>query len=349
MTVTQADSTLVAMRKMVRRLTASSGAASLSDSEIDRQINTYASQDFPGSIKTDQLKTSYVFYTVPNQARYPLDVNYLQSFRDPVFFEGIQGTLFKDKAQFNLMWPRFPTKFIPASGDGVTQSFSFTLGGAPFLPDNVVIGTEDVSGSSIRISDDGNGNLYVNTPNVQTSVPAITSTRPGQYNLNTGNPGQDIKTYVGAVNYVSGNFSFDLALANLTPANGSELVVWVSQYSAGRPYTMLFYNNYFDIRPVPNNVLRVEVECYMTPVQFFAIDNVPLVEAWWQLIAIGAAYRILQQRQDIEGMSNVLPMLREQESLALQRQANEEVGQQNSTIYNSVANNAPWALPFGWY
>ena len=79
----QADSTLTAIRKKVRRLTASSSQSALSDDDIDQQINTYYSQDFAYSVKIDQMRNVYTFFTQPNVDRYPLDVNYNQGVRAP--------------------------------------------------------------------------------------------------------------------------------------------------------------------------------------------------------------------------------------------------------------------------
>src|ERR1700678_1646153 len=106
--ITQADSTVVAIKKKVRRLTASASTSSLSDADLDLAINTFYSQDFPYAVKTDQMRSVYTFFTQPNIDRYPLDVYYNQSVRGPVYVEGIEGVLFKDRQNFYNLWPRFP-------------------------------------------------------------------------------------------------------------------------------------------------------------------------------------------------------------------------------------------------
>jgi hypothetical protein len=98
--VLQADSTLAAIKKKVRRLTASASASALSEDDLERAINTFYSQDFPYGIKLDQMRSVYTFFTRPYIDRYPLDVNYNQGVRAPIYVEGIRGTFFKDRQQF---------------------------------------------------------------------------------------------------------------------------------------------------------------------------------------------------------------------------------------------------------
>ena len=341
--VTPADSTLVAIRKKVRRLTASASESSLTTAAIDEYINTFYSQDFPYGIKVDQMRSVYTFYTSPNVDKYPLNVNYNQGIRAPVYFEGIQGTFFKDRMQFYNMFPRWPTQFTPASGDGVTALTTFTIPG-PFLANEVVLGGY-VAGSSIHISDDGNGNLLLNTPNPVVSVPSALTNVPGMKNLNTANPGDQVQTLVGTVNYVTGVFTFS---ASIILDSGTVLNAWVSQYQTGRPYTLLFWNNYFEVRPVPNNVYKVEIETYLTPCQFLEVSNEPILQQWWQYIAIGASLKILEDRQDMDGVTNLSILFDRQESLVLERQGVEEINQRNSTIYSASTPQPGWNMG-QWY
>lgn len=412
--VAPADSTLVAIKRKVRRLTASPSISQLSDNDLEEAINTFYSQDFPYAVKTDQMRSVYTFFTRPNIDRYPLDVFYNQSVRGPVYIEGIQGNLFKDRMQFFNLWPRFPTRFqqgpdtattltgaitgatsadpvvVTSVGHGLTTNalvtisavtgmvqinavwtitvidldnfslngslgttygvyagagtwtststtFNFTLPG-PFLSREVVIGGVDAFGNALSINDDGNGNLQLLEPNPVTSDPVNTTNPaiPGMYNLNLGNPGLNNPTNVGTVNYVTGQFAFTLQV-NLQA--GTLLTIWVAQYQTGRPYTLLFWNNEFTIRPVPSLIHKVEVEVYMTPVQFLELTQDPIVQQWWQCIAYGSAREILRERQDMEGVANLEEGFLRQEALVLERQANEEIFVPNYNMFNSTQLN----------
>lgn len=331
--VVQADSTLNAIRTKVRRLTASPGESTLTTDNLDQYINTYYNNDFPYSIKLDQMRSVYTFFTQPYIDRYPVDVNYNMGFRAPVYVEGIQANFFKDRQQFYALWPRFPTKFQQS---GSTSTFSFTIPG-PFLSKEVVIGGIDNTGSPININDNGNGILQYLTFNPSISIPAQNTNPavPGMYNQNTGNPGLTNPLNIGSVNYVTGQIAFTLP-NSLTLQSGTQLTIWVSQYSTGRPYNLLFWNNEFTIRPVPKLIHKVEVETYLTPVQFMQASDDPILNQWWQLIAIGAAIKILEDRQDMEGVENLARMYDRQSGLALERQGVEEIYQPNQTLFNSA-------------
>lgn len=111
-------STVANIVTLVRRLTASTEAA-LSTQDIYNGINVFMNQDFPYAIKIDQMRAVYTFYTEPYRDRYPVDVNYWQGFRDPMYVEGIQGLFYKARDQFYNLWPRYPTKFaVPSTNSG---------------------------------------------------------------------------------------------------------------------------------------------------------------------------------------------------------------------------------------
>lgn len=364
--VSAQDSTVEAIRTKIRRLTASSGESSLTTAIIDKAINTFVLQDFPYAIKLDQMRSVYTFFTSPNIDRYPLDVNFNQGLRAPMYVEGIQGNFFKDREQFYNMWPRWPTRFQPISGDGITTAFSFTIPG-PFLSREVVLGgVPDVNGNMISVNDDGNGNLQLQVPNPVISVPPqfnppITNPAiPGMKNINTLNPGlNNVNTQtndpatvpypggIGTVDYVTGQFEINFPVA---PASGTIMTLWVSQYQAGRPFSLLFWNNFLEIRPVPNSVYKVEIESYLTPVQFMLSTDLPIINQHWQYIAYGAAMEILRERQDFEGVENLSEGFMRQEALVLERQGVEEIGQRNTTIYSSTVPQGGYGLFYGgWY
>lgn len=421
MTLAQPDSTLTAIRLKVRRLTASPSEQSLTTDTIDQAINTFYQSDFPYAIKLDQMRSVYTFYTSPNIEKYPMNVNFNQGIRSPVYFEGIQGYFFKDRQEFYNMWPRWPTlstqspttltgvitnasqanpAIITATNTliagmqvtindvvGMTQLngntytvlsataanfeidvdstlftayssggtyitaspvMSFNISSIPFLSKEVVIGGEDINGNPIKISDDGNGNLYVQNSNPQISVPIYTYNIPGMKNFNTANPGDNVPILIGTINYVSGEVDINFISAGITPAPSSLFNIWVSQYQPGRPYSLLFWNNELTIRPVPDKVYKVEVETYLTPVQFLETSDNPILNQWWQYIAIGTSMELLRERGDFDGVENLREGFMRQEALVLERQAVEEIGVRNSTIFSGSTPNQGWNQGWGW-
>jgi hypothetical protein len=374
MNVAPANSTYAFIETKVRRLTASASQASITSFDIQQAINTFYSADFPYAIKIDQQRSVYKFLTIPNVDRYPVDVNNLQGFRAPVYVEGRQGNFFKNRDQLYNLYPRTPTQFQPIGGDGVTTNFTFTLFGNntnPFpqpnfgiLSTQLVIGGIDANGNPIRIIDDGgaviNGNgigsntttgqllylqqnavgnnVYLNNLNQQ--QPAIPNYSPlgGQQNANLPNtaypPSPLTPQYCGTVNYVTTQITVNFPVA---PAAGTMINVWAAQYQCGRPYNLLFWNNEITIRPVPDNVYLVEVETYQTPSQFMATTDHPILNQWSQYIAYGVSLELLRDRQDMEGVQNLMEGFKRQEALVLERQAVEEIGQPNITLFNTTS------------
>lgn len=443
------DSTYAYIERKIRRLTASASEAALSSADIAQTVNTFYLNDFPYAIKLDQQRSVYKFLTIPNVDRYPVDVNTLQGFRAPVYFEGIQGNFFKNRDQLFNLYPRYPTQFqegittlsgtitaiaqpsnptqitsvdhnlvtgatitisdvggmVQLNGNNYTvtvldddnftldgidntaytaytsggtwisasSNLSFTLFGNnvnPFpqpnfgiLSTQVVIGGIDINGNPIRIIDDGGAvvsaqgigsntttgqlifvnqnavgnNVYLDSSNAQ--QPALPPLSPlgGQQNANIPNTGYPpaplTPQYCGTVNYVTTEIDITLPV---TPMPGTQLNVWAATYQVGRPYNLLFWNNELTIRPVPDNVYLVEVETYLTPVQFLSTGNHPILNQWAQYIAYGAACEILRERQDMEGLENLMEGFKRQEALVLERQAVEEINQPNVTLFNST-------------
>ncbi len=381
--VLQADTTYTMIEKKVRRLTASASESALSSADIQRAVNLFFNTDFPYAIKIDQQRSVYKFLTIPNVDRYPVDVNNLQGFRAPVYFEGIVGNFFKNRDQLYNLYPRYPTQF-QIGWDG-TNPFTFTLFGNninPFpqpnfgiLSTQLVIGGIDVNGDPIRIIDDGGAvvnsfgigsnttvgqllfikqnqvgnNVYLDATNAQ--QPAIPPQSPlGGFNpaSNTYPPSPLTPQYCGTVNYVTTSITVTFPVA---PAAGTMINVWASTYQVGRPYNLLFWNNEFTIRPVPDNVYLCEVEAYQTPAQFMNVSDNPVLNQWSQYIAYGAAMEILRERQDMEGVENLREGFQRQEALVLERQAVEEIGQPNITMFNSTSQataGGAWGMGAGF-
>lgn len=216
------------------------------------------------------------------------------------------------------------------------RTFEFTLPG-PFLSKEVVIGGVNTDGNAISINDDGNGNLVYMTTNPVTSVPPTTTNPalPGMYNTNIGNPGLINPTVIGTVNYVTGVFNFTLPVG-VSLAAGELFTIWIAQYQTGRPYCLLFWNNEFTIRPVPKLIHKVEIETYLTPVQFYDSNQVPILSQWAQYLAYISAMEILRDRNDFDGVEGLREGFMRQEALVLERQGVEEIGQPNYQLFNST-------------
>lgn len=378
--VLPANNTYTYIEKKVRRLTASASESALKSADIQEAVNNFYETDFPYAIKLDQTRQVIKFLTIPNVDRYPVDVNNLQGFRGPIYFEGVQGNFFKNRDQLYNLYPRTPTLYQPISGDGVTTTFTFTLFGNnqnPFpqpnfgiLSTQVVIGGIDANGDPIRIIDDGGAvvssdgigantttgnllfiqqnsvgnNVYLDGSNIQQL--AIPGTSP----LPVPSPPVSLTPqYCGTVNYITTQMTVTFPVA---PAAGTRVNVWAAQYQVGRPYNLLFWNNEFTVRPVPDGVYLCEVEAYQTPVQFMQTTDNPMLKQWAKYLSYGAALEILRDRQDVTGVQTLMEGFQRQEALVLERQANEEIGTPNITLFNSTGfgygYGAGWGIGAGF-
>lgn len=386
--VAPANSTYSFIETKVRRLTASASQQALSSADIQSAVNLFYTNDFPYAIKIDQQRSVYKFLTIPNVDRYPVDVNNMQGFRAPAYFEGIQGNFFKSREQLFNLYPRWPQQYQPVGGDGVTKSFTFSLFGNnvnPFpqpnfgiLSTQVVIGGIDANGNPIRIIDDGGGvvnsfgigsntttgqllflnqnavgnNVYLTTTApLNQQMPAIPPLSPigsqqnANYPPNSAYPPSPLTPqYCGTVNYVTTQITVNFPVA---PAKGSMINVWAAPYQVGRPYNVLFWNNELTIRPVPDNVYLVEIETFQTPSQFLATTDNPILNQWSQYIAYGVAMEILRDRQDMDGVQNLMEGFKRQEALVLERQAVEEIQQPNITIFNNTQTGYGYGIGWG--
>lgn len=369
--VAQANNTYAYIEKKVRRLTVSASEASLASTDIQDAVNRFYTNDFPYAIKLDQLRSVYKFLTIPNVDRYPVDPNNQQGFREPVYLGGIRGNFFKDRAQLFNLYPRSPTQFLPASGNGVQTSFTFNLYNASsnaypspnfgILSTQLVIGGIDINGDPIRVIDDGGAvvdsdgigsntttgqliflkqntvgeNVYWDGSAQQPAIPALSP-------LPSPSPPSPLTTqYVGTVNYVTTSITVNFPVA---PAAGSQISVWAATYVPGRPFNLLFWNNEITLRPVPDQVYLVECEVYQTPSQFMLTTDHPILNQWAQYIAYGAAMEILRERQDFDGVDSLMEGFKRQEALVLERQAVEEIGKPNITLFNSTVGG----YNYGW-
>lgn len=422
--VVQAPNTWEYIEQKVRRLTSSPTSATLSSSYIQQQGNLFYNSDFPYAIKLDQMRSVYSFYTRPYVDTYPLDVNYNQGVRDPLYVDGIQGVFYKDRKQFYNLFPKWPTKFeqtggiaggisdattsnpcvitsvnhglltgdvvtitgvqgltglngntytvtvltvdtfsVSASVSGIytgggswesSNSFNFYVSPTPFLRGEVTIGGIYSTGDAFAIADipyideaqgatDTLGILQLQDPNSIISVPEQTSSAPGMKNLNTQNPGQNIVTNIGTVNYVTGQIVIRLPQGL---QEGTNLTIWIAQYSTGRPYVALFWNNMFTIRPVPKLVHKITIETYLTPVQFMLSTDSPILNQWINYIAYGVAAEIMRDRNDFDAVAKLQEGMKRQEALVLERQGIEEIGNRNVTIFTTATSSNGWNQ---WY
>jgi len=319
-------STLAEIRTKVRRLTRSPSPSQLSDSDIDKYVNTFVLYDFPEHLRLFSLRKTLTFYcepyidvyetntTDPNNPLYNF-VNQYTTIHGPVYIAGYQALLSQSREQFFAMYPMVNSiQSIGTTGDGVTTTFSGTLANIPVVRENVTFSSINNNNGGLEVHDDGNGLLYGDV-----SVP-------------------------GTIDYVTGAYSFDFTLA---PASGAPINSQVVAYVPALPQAILYYDNKFTLRPIPDQPYQIRLEVYERPTELLSSNQMPDLCEWWQYIAYGAAKKVLEDRMDMETVQMIMPEFKQQERLILRRTLVQNSNQRTASIYVEQSGNASSANSWG--
>ncbi len=331
---------------MVRQLTRSPSEAQLSTPDLNNFINTVIDYDFPAILKLFPLRTILTFYTQPGVDVYgtvsspstdPLYNfnNRYTNIHEPIFIAGVQAFFTQQRDVFYGNWPQ--TNFIAQTGlfgDGSAGPFSGTLP-PPINPPGRSNSIPHILQNSVLITAlDNNGtamNLVDYPINNTTGALGI----PGQVPVSPYDN--------GTVNYITGQFTATFPNATAVGSDTNNFnPIWSEAiyYVPGLPTTVLYYQNQFTLRPVPDKSYVIQVEANITPTELLQKSDAPQLRQWWQYIAFQAAKKIFERRMDFDSVNTLLPSLKEQEEL-VRTATNEQYAEQRSTtIYsnNGVTN-----------
>ncbi len=357
------STTLGAIRAKVRRLTLSPSEAQLTTAQLDEYINTYVVYDFPETLRTFNLKTTFEFITNPGQDVYNTDIasfginpaavfNPLYNFQNkyltvhPPFYAAGFPIIFTQLPQ--QFWAAYPMLNAIAS-IGVTGNGGVTYTGVintqqtviptpgfnqllALVQRQVMFNSINAAGQGIALRDVPvidiygnptiNGNLYdANSAAYQNAL----QTPPTVIDVNN------------TINYVTGVYTITFPSA---PAIGATINSQTIPYQGSRPQCIMYYSNTFTLRPIPDQSYRINFEVFQRPTALLAENQSPELEEYWQLIALGAAKKVLQDRMDVDTMALIQPELDQQELLCLRRTIVQLSNQRSPTIY-SVSETGP--------
>jgi hypothetical protein len=281
----------------------------------------------PDHIKLFDILTTFDFWCEPFIDVYYTDTannlmtdtlydfqNKYISIEQPVYVAGYQAYLSQSREEFYQQYPIINSIESIGSGDGMNQNFSGTLTATPILRNQVTFSSVDINNNALCVADDGGGVLK--DPIYGTSS--------------------------GFIDYISGNFSITWATP---PGSGVQVNSQTVPYVASRPVAMLYYDNKFTLRPVPDQSYKVNFEVYMRPVAILAGNN-PQIQDWWQYIAYGAAKKIFENRMQPDFVAMIMPEFRKQECLVMRKSIVNQTKERTATIFSEQT--AIGANPFGW-
>jgi hypothetical protein len=311
---------LAAIRTKIRRLTKSPSTDQISDVDINGYIDNFYLYEFPSTLNFLKLKDTFIFYTKPNIDTYDLTdidgTNYLNkyvTFKNPVYIDGYKGTLFTDKDSFYGMFPKVSYTQKIGTGDGVAVVFTGTLTNKPIVAGTVVVSAKQAGAGGHTYTD-----IYA-------------------YDDGVGGWTGDIGIGVNAINYETGLFSITLSVA---PANGTDVNFKYLPYVASKPNSILYNESKFIMRPVPDQVYRIEIGAYKRPTSFALDTDKPELIQWWEYIAIGAAKKILFDRLDMDTLQIIEPEFLRQQLLINRRTIEQlEIESTNTIFANQARSN----------
>lgn len=275
----------------VRNITGTPSTDQLTDQQVVDYINRYYAFTMPFELKEQVNQQALNFTTTANQDVYPVLATF--STDEPMAYaNGFPLVFYQDRDVFFQDWPQQYTQDQVGTGDGVTTSFPGLTQAFPVIQGTYFI----TDGTQILSDPTGSGTL-------------------------TGNG-------TGTINYVTGAFT-----ANFTtfPASGTVVYDNYQAYQPGRPQGVLFYNNQFTFRPIPDQVYQITMQGFITQDQLTNVAplNVALLEEWGELLAIGAALDIFMDRGDLGGYNSYYPIFKRYENVALGRFVEQFQGQQS--------------------
>lgn len=324
------NSNLAAIETLTRQLTRSPSDAQLTQAELRQAINSAVLYEFPETLRLFNLRKNFTFYTQPNVAEYDTNTtnindplydfsNRYLTIHPPVYVAGIQIMYTQSQQQFFSYWPENQYMTTIGIGDGVTTNFTGIIPSFPVLQNEVNFTSIDSNGNGLVLAD----------------YPVSNTTGA----LGVPNQAQVLPSPYGQINYITGAYSISFPAA---PGPNVPVKCQAWPYRPARPTIMLFFNGKFNLRPVPDQVYRIQMEVYAQPVQLIADNQVPELSEWYEYIAYLAARKIFERRMDLESIALLQPSLNRYERTVLRRTLVQQSNERASTIYTYGSSQTPY-------
>ena len=334
--IPEALAMLSSMRVKIRRLTRSPSPSQLSDSTIDEYINTAYVFDLPEELRMISLKDTLVWFCQPNVDVYDTgSVPGLVDFKNkyisverPVYISGQIAFYSQSREEFFNLYPIISFRQQIALGNGLVQTYTGLLTNVPVAQNSV---------SFVTVGPNDVGYVVFDVPNSPT-------------NNATGNLVNEAGDIAGTINYVTGAYSFqflDESAIPIAAAVGQIVQAQTLPYKPQFPTGVLFYDNKFTLRPIPDRPYKITFDAFVRPDAFTGTANaVPFLQEWWQYLSYLAARKIFEDRSDLDSVNLIMPELERQQDLILRRTLVQQSTQVANTIYNQQGYSG-WQLGSG--
>lgn len=306
--------TLATIRDKVRNLTGTSLDA-LTDAQINDYINNYYVFTMPFELK-NQIQIAFIDFTTitgVDTYEFPEQGVFLTN-KPEAYADGLRMDYYQDPSVFFQDWPQ---QYYQDSNQGNgTGTITGAVLQSPIIRGSLIVADQD----GVQVLEDNGSGFFVQT--VRNSVRLLTNN--GQnvfYTFQTNEvPVSPLGDPVGAINYATGAYT---AVFSDNIATGVPVSVKYETYQANRPQAILFFENKFTVRPIPDQMYAIRLEGFINPQPLSVTGSNPAgkatLEEWGQCIAYGAAFDILMDRGDQVAASNLSLILKRFETVALGR------------------------------
>ena len=325
----------------VRRLTGSGTSLQLSDAAIIDYINSFYLYDFPAQFRSLKLKDKYTFNTIQGLDTYPFDSEHYTTVEMPCYCMKREIKLFQDPWSFygvNFNWQQ-QENF--ATGDG-TATYSGTCSSTPLIAsiNNNPAVTTATSNTSVFPTGFPPSFPQANISRVQNILITANVAFGSTLNVTDDGAGNLIGDCIsGTINYETGAIS--LVFTNNIPS-GNEIQIQYNPVQPSIPLSILFFQNQFTLRPVPDRGYTIELIAYRQPSQALlgsedpdnpTLTGIPELKEWWELLAYGAAKKVYEDRLDSDGIALMDKGIKERYDVATARTYAQLGKQRISTLF----------------
>ena len=340
--------TLQDIIEKIREVSASGNSLQVTDTKIIKYINSYYLYDFPNDLRILKLKDVYTFNTIQGVDTYPFNFDHWSTVEAPAYCGKVQITLFQDKMTFYGY--NFNTQQLETfdMGDGTAGPYSGTTQASPIIKsvnNNPIVDTQTANTSVFPAGYPPNF-VQNNISRIQ-NILISANTATSSLHVTDDGAGNLIGDCLagGTIDYQTG------AIANLTFTSSvpddNDINIQYTQAVLSQPYNILFFQNQFVLRPVPDQSYTIEITAYRQPSQALLgtnststpdLNGRPEQFDWWELLAFGVAKKLYQDRLDTDGVQMMEAFLQEKISEARTRTYGQLGSRQINTIYRNETN-----------
>ena len=350
--------TLSAIITKVRKLTGTATSFQLTDAMIIDYINSFYLYDFPSQYRSLKLKDRYTFNTIRGIDVYPFDSEHYSTVQMPCTCAKREIPLYQDNWGFYGLWFNWQYQETMTQGDGTTGPYTYTTTANPIIRSVNNNPRVQTLTSPATIFPVGYPVTFSQEPNpgrVQNILITANTSLGSTQNVTDDGNGNLIGDGIGTIDYNTGAIS--ITFTSAVPS-GQNITVMYNPTQLNIPQSILFFQNQFTLRPVPDKGYTIELVAYRLPSQAILgttdpnnpdYTGTPEQIEWWETLAFGASKKIYQDRLDPDGVALMEQNLQEAYLLNESRTYAQLGKQSIQTIYRGqLSNNGSGGSNWGW-